>query len=90
MSDPQEIQGYIYLSFSNSEDEEKLSNQKRKAKAAKSAALKAELKFLLSQPLIAKGVSTRYITSGSTPIVDGLIAGECKSYFRQILIIVAN
>jgi ATP-dependent RNA helicase DDX24/MAK5 len=40
--------------------------------------LKAELKHLLSQPLVAKGVSTRYITSGSRPIVDDLIAGECK------------
>ncbi|KAG6861318.1 hypothetical protein C0995_001637 [Termitomyces sp. Mi166 len=56
-------------------DEEKPSNQKRKAKDAKNAALKAELKYLLSQPLIARGISTKYITSGSRPIVDDLIAG---------------
>ena len=44
------------------------------------AALKAELKRLLSQPLIAKGISTRYITSGSRPIVDDLLAGERESF----------
>ncbi|KAG5633282.1 hypothetical protein DXG03_006603, partial [Asterophora parasitica] len=58
------------------DDEDKLANQKRKAKDAKNAALKAELKHLLSQPLIASGVSAKYITSGSRPIVDDLIAGE--------------
>lgn len=57
--------------------EQNLSKQKRKAQNAKNAGLKAELKRLLSQPLIARGVSTRYITSGSRPIVDDLIAGEC-------------
>lgn len=62
--------------ISDSDDETKLSNQKRKAKDAKMGALKAELKRLLSQPLIAKGISTRYITSGSRPIVDDLLAGE--------------
>ncbi|ORX35309.1 P-loop containing nucleoside triphosphate hydrolase protein [Kockovaella imperatae] len=35
--------------------------------------LKAELKHLLSQPLIARGVSARYPTSGSKVIVDDLI-----------------
>jgi hypothetical protein len=43
------------------------------------AALKAELRDLLSEPLVAKGISTRYITSGSAPIVDDLLAGECES-----------
>ncbi|KAF9467758.1 P-loop containing nucleoside triphosphate hydrolase protein [Collybia nuda] len=62
--------------FVSDDDEEKPSNQKRKAKDAKSAALKAELRELLSQPLVMRGVSTRYITSGSRPIVDDLIAGE--------------
>lgn len=46
--------------------------------------MKAELKYLLSQPLIAKGVIKNYITSGSTSIVDDLLAGGCKllSYHR--------
>ncbi|KAJ7185672.1 ATP-dependent RNA helicase [Mycena filopes] len=62
--------------FISDSDEEKPSNQKRKAKDIKNANLKAELKRLLAQPLVARGVSTRYITSGSRPIVDDLIAGE--------------
>ncbi|KAJ7512781.1 ATP-dependent RNA helicase [Mycena galericulata] len=62
--------------YMSDSDEDKPSNQKRKAKDLKNAHLKAELKRLLSQPLVARGVSTRYITSGSTPIVDDLIAGE--------------
>ena len=40
------------------------------------ASMKAELKHLLSQPLIAQGISTRYITSGSRLIVDDLLAGN--------------
>ena len=40
------------------------------------ASMKAELKHLLSQPLIARGISARYITSGSRLIVDDLLAGN--------------
>jgi ATP-dependent RNA helicase DDX24/MAK5 len=64
--------------LSGSEDEQdRPTKHKAKSQHAKTSALKAELKQLLSQPLIAKGISTRYITSGSRPIVDDLIAGEC-------------
>ncbi|KAI0324312.1 DEAD-domain-containing protein [Cubamyces sp. BRFM 1775] len=52
------------------------SKQRRKALAAKTAALKAELKAMLAQPLVARGVSTRYITSGVHSIADDLITGE--------------
>ncbi|KAH9937987.1 DEAD-domain-containing protein [Amylocystis lapponica] len=52
------------------------SKQKRKAAEAKAASLKAELKRLLAQPLVARGVSTRYITSGSTLIADDMLTGE--------------
>ncbi|KAJ7240814.1 P-loop containing nucleoside triphosphate hydrolase protein [Mycena haematopus] len=62
--------------FMTDSDEEKPANQKRKAKDLKNAGMKAELKRLLAQPLVARGVSTRYITSGSRPIVDDLLAGE--------------
>ncbi|KAF7351230.1 DEAD-domain-containing protein [Mycena sanguinolenta] len=62
--------------FMSDSDEEKPANQKRKAKDLKNARMKAELKRLLAQPLVARGVSTRYITSGSKPIVDDLLAGE--------------
>lgn len=53
------------------------SKHQRKAAGAKTAALKAELKALLAQPLVARGVSTRYITSGVRSIADDFIAGEC-------------
>ncbi|KAI0322899.1 P-loop containing nucleoside triphosphate hydrolase protein [Amylostereum chailletii] len=52
------------------------SKQKLKAQNVKIAGLKAELKRLLAQPLVARGVSTRYITSGSTPIVDDILSGD--------------
>ncbi|KAG6889410.1 hypothetical protein C0992_005332 [Termitomyces sp. T32_za158] len=61
--------------YLSEDDGEKSSNHKRKAKDARNAALKAELKHLLSRPLIARGISAKYITSGSRPIVDDLIAG---------------
>ena len=54
------------------------SKQKQKAAAAKIAALKVELKAMLAQPLVARGVSTRYITSGVHSIADDMVAGECK------------
>lgn len=66
--------------ISDSDDEGKISNQKRKAKNSAMASMKAELKHLLSQPLIARGISTRYITSGSRLIVDDLLAGNRESY----------
>jgi hypothetical protein len=40
--------------------------------------LKGKLRELLRQPLIAKGVSTRYITSGNHAIADDILAGECE------------
>ncbi|CCM03264.1 uncharacterized protein FIBRA_05391 [Fibroporia radiculosa] len=52
------------------------SKQKRRANDAKVAGMKAELKRLLAQPLVARGVSTRYITSGSVSIADEILAGE--------------
>ncbi|KAG6837085.1 hypothetical protein H0H93_014977 [Arthromyces matolae] len=62
--------------YLSDDDEDKPSNRKRKAKDAKNSALKAELKHLLSQPLMARGVSAKYITSGSRPIVDDLLTGS--------------
>jgi hypothetical protein len=56
----------------------------RKKANVKTAALKAELKALLAQPLIARGVSTRYITSGSTPIVDDIIQNQRQDRFALI------
>lgn len=36
-------------------------------------AQRAELKGLLAQPLVARGISARYLTSGSKLIADDLI-----------------
>ena len=66
------------------------SKHQRKNANAKTAGLKAELKHLLAQPLIARGVSTRYITSGSRPIVDDMIKGECAYSFLLLAIILCS
>ncbi|KZV76542.1 DEAD-domain-containing protein [Peniophora sp. CONT] len=66
-----------------SDDDEKsggggggLTKRERKTRDAKAAGLRADLRELLAQPLVARGVMTSYITSGSTPIVDDLLAGH--------------
>jgi ATP-dependent RNA helicase DDX24/MAK5 len=66
------------LSEEDSNDGSTSKKRKRKTHDAKVSSLKAELKQLLSQPLVAKGVLTKYITSGVNPIVDELIQGECE------------
>jgi ATP-dependent RNA helicase DDX24/MAK5 len=53
------------------------SKRQIKAHEAKLGQLKAELGELLKQPLVARGVSTRYVTSGSNPIAHDMLAGEC-------------
>ncbi|KAI5834181.1 DEAD-domain-containing protein [Schizophyllum commune Tattone D] len=62
--------------FMSDSESEAPSKRQKKAANTKTAALKAQLKELLAQPLVARGVSTKYITSGSRPIVDDLLAGE--------------
>jgi len=46
---------------------------------AKVVALKVELRHALAQPFVARGVSTRYITSGMRTVVYDLIGGESES-----------
>ncbi|KAH8103065.1 ATP-dependent RNA helicase [Cristinia sonorae] len=68
------------MGLSSDDDKKPVPSKHQKKNAnAKTAALKAELKQLLAQPLVARGISTRYITSGSTRIVDDMIAGQCSS-----------
>ncbi|KAI4516984.1 DEAD-domain-containing protein [Schizophyllum commune Loenen D] len=62
--------------FMSDSESEAPSKRQKKAANTKTAALKAQLRELLAQPLVARGVSTKYITSGSRPIVDDLLAGE--------------
>ncbi|KAF8635393.1 hypothetical protein AX15_000394 [Amanita polypyramis BW_CC] len=66
-------------------DGEKSSRKKQKVQDGKTAVLKAQLKQMLSQPLLARGISTKYITSGSKPIVDDLLAGDCESFLSTPL-----
>ena len=78
---------HLIMCTFNSEGEDAAvpSKQQRKAANAKMATLKAELKALLAQPLVARGVSTRYITSGVRSIADDFVAGECarSPFFRS-------
>jgi len=70
---------------SESEDESRPSTRRKKENDTKIAVLKAQLKELMSKPLLGRGVSTRYITSGSRPIADDIISGEGKSSNMQVL-----
>ncbi|KAI0074447.1 DEAD-domain-containing protein [Panus rudis PR-1116 ss-1] len=63
--------------------EETTSKKQQKQLQHKIASLKAELDHLLAQPLVVKGVSTRYITSGgcagvldNLTLVDGVLSGS--------------
>ncbi|KIK99199.1 hypothetical protein PAXRUDRAFT_570592 [Paxillus rubicundulus Ve08.2h10] len=62
--------------MSGPEDENKPSKYQRKRVSTKTATLKAELEEMLSRPLLARGVSARYITSGSRPIADDIVSGK--------------
>ncbi|KAI9459767.1 ATP-dependent RNA helicase [Boletus coccyginus] len=61
---------------SASEDEGRPTKHERKRINSHTVGLKAKLKEMLSLPLVARGVSTRYITSGSRPIADDILAGK--------------
>jgi ATP-dependent RNA helicase DDX24/MAK5 len=67
--------------YSEEENKSGPTKRERNLENAKTAALKLELRQLLSQPLISQGVSTRYITSGNRPIADELLAGDRESLF---------
>lgn len=69
----------VVLAIRESEDEGRPTKYKEKRMNGQIEALKAELTGMLSRPLIAKGVSTRYITSGSRPIADDILAGKGES-----------
>jgi ATP-dependent RNA helicase DDX24/MAK5 len=48
-------------------------------RTVKAEGLKAELKALLKEPLVARGVSAKYPTSGSKVIIDDLLASAGMS-----------
>jgi len=49
---------------------------KNKGGPGKLKVLKADLAELLHQPILARGISAKFITSGSRPIVDDLLRGD--------------
>ena len=53
--------------------------RQQKAANAKIKDQRLQLKQLLVQPLLAQGISKRYITSGNNPIVHELLAGQSES-----------
>jgi hypothetical protein len=63
------------LTNSDGCDSDDNNGSRNKTANAKIASLKAELQASLAQPLIARGVSVRYITSGNVRIADQLITG---------------
>ncbi|KAF8438991.1 P-loop containing nucleoside triphosphate hydrolase protein [Boletus edulis BED1] len=65
--------------MSGSDDEGRATKHERKRINGQTAVSRAELKEMLSRPLIARGVSTRYITSGSRPIADDILGGKGSS-----------
>jgi len=56
-----------------------LTKRQQKTTNAKVMDQKLQMKRLLAQPLLAQGISKRYITSGSNLIVHELLAGESES-----------
>ncbi|CAE6395872.1 unnamed protein product [Rhizoctonia solani] len=59
-----------------------------KKNSAKVQKLKLELKELLSEPLVARGISRRYITSGSRSIADDLV--NARNHKKMLVVPMAN
>ncbi|KAF6744164.1 ATP-dependent RNA helicase [Ephemerocybe angulata] len=61
---------------SNDDDEDNHTSKVKKMRDGKIKGLKAQLKQMLATPIMGRGVSAKFITSGSRPIVNDLIAGQ--------------
>lgn len=66
----------IELDSDLASDDESHSKRQKRGSSAQAAKLRTELEHLLSQPLVTRGVSTRYITSGSVSIADDMVSGN--------------
>jgi ATP-dependent RNA helicase DDX24/MAK5 len=56
----------------------------------KIAKAKAELNALLKQPILVRGISHRYITSGSRRVVDDIIAGNREASLHHLAPVLAR
>lgn len=76
--------------LSLSEDGERVGKakggNKSKGGTGKLKALKAELAELLYQPILARGISAKFITSGSRPIVDDLLRGDSMFHYSRSVV----
>ena len=76
----------LFIDVNFSDDTVVPSKSRNKAHDVKLGRLKAELRGLLKQPLVARGVSMRYVTSGIHHIAHDILAGECRqSRFPALL-----
>lgn len=66
----------LSLSDDDADPDAPTSQKKGNRRSNKAANLKGQLAQLLSQPLVARGVSTRYPTSGTRVIVDDVLSGS--------------
>jgi ATP-dependent RNA helicase DDX24/MAK5 len=77
----------MILSLSEGEGVGKIKEgYKNKGGSAKLKALKADLGELLHQPILARGISAKFITSGSRPIVDDLLRGDSMSHYIGLVV----
>lgn len=71
-------------------DEELGNGKANNEKDRQVKALKMQLSDLLSQPLMARGISAKFITSGSRPIVDDLLRGENHDTLLGLKVVAAQ
>ncbi|KAG8687963.1 ATP-dependent RNA helicase [Ceratobasidium sp. 395] len=66
----------LELELDSDMEEENEQSRHAKKNSAKVHQLKQELKSLLAEPLVARGISRKYITSGSRAVVDDLVSAQ--------------
>jgi len=84
------LSSFLYRPTDDDDDEDTRGHRgNAKSNAVKVANLKNELRALMAQPLVARGISSRYITGGSRKIVDALIQGTRESplFFPFVLVL---
>ncbi|RXW15879.1 hypothetical protein EST38_g9969 [Candolleomyces aberdarensis] len=80
MKEAAETLGVDLDSELDSDNEDNQANRSKKARDAKIRGMKEELKGMLKTPLIGRGVSAKFITSGTRPIISDLLAGELNEH----------
>ncbi|KAG8760868.1 ATP-dependent RNA helicase [Serendipita sp. 396] len=76
------------LELDISDGDAELQNEKKNQATIKS--LKLRLQDLLEKPLVARGISKKFITSGSRPIVDDLLHGQNHKTMLGLRVVTAQ